>query len=87
MANIVYCKFCGQQISFVRSNQPAKAVTAWMPIPVNWSTTPAPSLGTTFNQSAGHVPHARTCPFARKWARRAGSVKGIVTRPDNIGTI
>jgi len=88
VANVVYCRFCGASITFVRSNLAATPVTAWAPIPVNWpAAVTAPAAATTFRPSAGHVDHARTCPRASKWTRQAGHVLGIVTRPDNVGSI
>lgn len=87
MANICYCRFCGAQISYVRSASAAVTPSTWKEFPVDWPTTPAPSVGTIYSPGSGVIPHFVTCPFRLKWIRRAGHVKGIVTRPDLIGSI
>lgn len=83
MANLVTCRFCGQQISFVRSQ--TTALTSWTPVPITTST--APTTATLYAEPKGHSDHARTCSHAHLWRRKAGGAKFIPTDPGAVGLV
>lgn len=83
-ANAVTCRFCGQSISFVRSNTPSM-LTAWKATPINADT--SHPQATLFARAAGHSPHGQLCTRSPLWIRRTGGVMFIPTDPSAVGLI